>query len=539
MIDISFHQHNQKFPHDAIRYEDEKYLIQTGGVFTSIQTIKKDALARHIIREYNSKGESFVKDLRGSFMIYLFDKSKDLHLVYTNHLGDKRVFFFNNQNTIIVSSSVQHITSNLKENKRSYSLNRDAAYFLLTYGYLFGDRSIVSEIKRLKPGQYLRISHEKLSVKTYHSLDNSNRIQVSYGDALEQVDMLFRQAVSREFEKDKAYDFSSISSLSGGLDSRMCTWVGHDLGYSDISNFTFAQSGSLDMTIPQEMSKELGHKWLFIPLDKASFMTDIDEVIRISEGSVAYLNLSHGKYAIDQVDFSKFGMMHTGQLGDVTLGSYSRAKESSKPIYSRAVCNSLIHKLPAGELEAYENLELMLFQNRGLNNTLSGNLFAQRHTEVSSPFLDVDFLDYCFSLPLEYRFHHKLYKHWILEKYNGAAAYTWERIGRKISEKTLNIRGKDVPISRLPFFVLDGISFHLNKKGKEHSSKNQGMNPFQHWYNSNDHIRQFFEQYFNEHIDLIMDQELKKDCHVLFSTGTVVEKTHVLSLLASIKLFWS
>ena len=68
---------------------------------------------------------------------------------------------------------------------------------------------------------------------------------MTLGDAVEQLDVLFRKAVSRCFEKDKAYGYNNhLASLSGGIDSRMVNFVAKELGYKKISNYTFGQSFS-------------------------------------------------------------------------------------------------------------------------------------------------------------------------------------------------------------------------------------------------------------------------------------------------------
>ncbi len=538
MIDIALHTHHQKFFRDTIEYEDDHYNIQTGGVFTAKSTREERSLARHIISAYESYGETFVKELRGSFFIYLYVKQKNLHLIYTNHLGDKRIYYSHQQGITIVSNSLKEITSRLDTKQVSYSLDTVAAYYLLTYGYQFGNRTLVAEINKLRPGEYLRVADKEWSVKSYHTLSNTPNDQLTENDAVERVDQLFRQAISREYEKDKEYGFTSLCTLSGGLDSRMSAWVGHEMGYMDMVNFTFAQTGSPDMTIAGQIAKHLNHQWIFQSLDHGEFMSDIDEVNRITEGAVYHLPISHGKHAIDQIDYSRFGIFHSGQLGDVTLSSYLTLDEYAKPSFPKAISNRLLHKLPVEDLEEYENQELMLYQNRGLNFILAGNLPVQQYSEVTSPFLDVDFLEFCMTIPLKYRINHHLYKKWILAKYPQAAAFKWEKLGRRITTKTIRIRGKEMALTHLPAFVLQGVRFHLDRAGNRHRGVNRGMNPFQFWYNTSDSVQYSFERYLEEHLEKVEAKEIAQDCKQLFSMGSVHEKAQVLTLISAIKLIW-
>lgn len=59
-------------------------------------------------------------------------------------------------------------------------------------------------------------------ITQYYSLDNSHVKQdMTAEDAVELIDRYFRQAVKREFDKDKEYGYEHLVDLSGGLDSRM------------------------------------------------------------------------------------------------------------------------------------------------------------------------------------------------------------------------------------------------------------------------------------------------------------------------------
>jgi asparagine synthase (glutamine-hydrolysing) len=289
------------------------------------------------------------------------------------------------------------------------------------------------------------------------------------------------------------------------------------------------------MTIPKQITETLGHAWIFQSLDAASFFFDLEEVNRITGGNLYYLPISHSKYALDQTDFAGLGILHTGQLGDVTLGTYMNGDDYGTPAFTRAISNYFIDRLPEEDLREYDNLEQQLYLNRGFNFILSGNLPVQQHTEATSPFLEVDFLNFAMSLPLHFRVNHRIYKKWITTKYPAASNFAWEKLGTTINARTVSIRGKHIPLSKLPAFVIQGIKFRLGVTERE----NRGMNPFQYWYNESQDIQLFIEQYFRNHIDIIPDKTMKQDCEELFSVGNIHEKSMVLTLLATLKQYWS
>ena len=63
------------------------------------------------------------------------------------------------------------------------------------------------------------------------------------------------------------------------------------------------------------------------------------------------------------------------------------------------------------------------------------------------------------------------------------------------------------------------------------------MNPFEHWYHSNEGLREFARGHYEKHIDMLdAFKELKRDCGTLFRTGSFLEKTQVLTLLEAYKM---
>lgn len=94
----------------------------------------------------------------------------------------------------------------------------------------------------------------------------------------------------------------------------------------------------------------------------------------------------------------------------------------------------MIDKIDFHTLDEYKNEGLFRLKNRQFNGTLQGNLPPQNYTEVISPFLDPDLMDYALGIPNGYK-ENELYIKWILKKHPDAANYKWEAINRKITEK--------------------------------------------------------------------------------------------------------
>ncbi len=537
-----------KFLNDKIFSNSEDYFILTEGVILNSKALiikyKQNNLENTILQMYKMYGETFFNEFRGSFSGMLYDKKKGIKLIFTDHIGSKQIFYSEMTGGIFFGSDINYIIDFFKENAISYTLNRDAAYFLLTYGFMIEEHTMFNEIKKLRPGNYIKIENNTLEVAVYYQFDNTPNHDQSEEEIIEKVDTLFRQAVTRAFEKDKEYGYKHLVTLSGGLDSRMTTWVAHVLGYGgNIVNVTFSQSDYLDETIPKQIAADLKHEWIFKALDNGLFLKNIDDTVRQTSGGALFSSTAHSKSCIDLIDKNQFGISHSGQLAGALSGVHYRTLDQNEAysITAGAFSTMLGEKLKESLFShQYKNVEIFKFYARGFSGINQGLLPTQEHMETYSPFYDLDFMEYCFTIPVELRFKHNIYFKWILKKYPEADKYIWEHTQSKISAKHINIFGRKILLKQFTNKVIKYLfkKIGLIKSTSSFDGKNH-MNPLNYWYRTNEDLRKYLDSYFNENIKLLdNDKELKKDCEYLYANGGTTEKSQVLTLLSVMKLYF-
>ncbi len=529
----------KKFEKDKVFTEDDEYIIITEGVILNslklIEKYKASNFKNAIISMYRKNGETFFEEFRGSFSGLFYDKNKNKWIIYTNHVGDKQIFYYRMRDKVIFGSEINYLVSYMKNNKISYTFDEIGAYFLLTYGYMLEDYTLIREIRKLNAGKYIKIEDGDFQVLTYYEIDNTPDYSQSEEEIIQNIDRLFRNAVKLEFEKDREYGYKHIASLSGGLDSRMTVWVAHELGYTEQLNVTFSQTDYWDETIAKEIARDLEHEWLFYALDNGIYLKNIREMIEINFGDCLYAGAAHANGCLSKIDFDKYGIYHTGQIGDVILGTFysSENPQTSYKPRDGAYSTRLVQNDEKKYLKyKYNNEEVFKFYNRAFTGALQGNLVSQKYTEVASPFLDIEFFEYCLKIPLKYRYDHRIYKKWILRKYPDAAKYKWEKIQGKITERTYSIFGRTTTLKALPRKAFNKL-FHASSLNTKHH-----MNPIDYWYNTNDDLREFFLDTFNKGIDLLKNEKLRNDCQKLFTTGNTIEKTQVLTLLEAWRYYF-
>lgn len=543
-----------KFLLDKPFYEDEDFLLLVEGVVLNRKEIERQYhtgnFPEAILKAYKAKGEIYFNDFRGSFSGLLYDKQKKLWLIFTDHIGDKQVLYTQHKDDFIFGSEPGFVFEYCKRNALPLTLDEEAAYMILTYGFFIENHTLAREIKKLTAGHYLRIQDGKVEEVQYHRFRNEPDPSRTLGEWIEGIDHHFRNAIKLEFDKDMEYGYKHITTLSGGLDSRMTIWVAHEMGYTEQLNTTFSQSNYLDETIAKQVATDLKHEWIFKALDHGNFLKNIDEITRITYGGAAYYGLAHGKSMYDIIDFEPYGIAHTGQIGDAIIGTFYKKPIAGTPynIGDGAYSTTLIERLKDYKfIYNYDNIEIFSLYTRAFTGANQGLLVFQEHTESVSPFTDVDFLQCCYTIPVELRFRHKIYFDWIVVKYPEAANYLWERTRNHIKpsfqDNTINIFGKKIQKDKMSEWMIGAIKrrlpFRKEKKPVNPLASKYHMNPFDYWYQTNSDVREFLDTYMAQHLDLLPTINLKNDCWELYQKGSVAIKTQVLTLLSANKLITS
>jgi len=529
---------SDKFTKDKLKFENEYYYLILDGIVLNKDQLLKEVHCENwgafLVDCYEKNGNAFFKVLKGSYYGFLFDKRQNKYIIFTDHIGTKPLYYSIDENHIIVSNHYLSLVNYLKENGKRLTLNEHAAYLILTYGYVYEDVTITNEINRMMIGQYAVIQNATMNIEKFYCLKN-DPISITEEEAIEELDRQFRKTVDLAFSKDVEYGYKHVVTLSGGLDSRMTAFVAHDIGYKEQLNLTFSQSNYLDETVAKQISSDLKHDWIFKTLDSGNFLFDIDIITEITGGNVLYYGLAHANSLYKRLNFKDLGVLHTGQLGDVIVSSFCKTINSQQDFSSSQIAYSpiLLKKIKdiPPKIE-YPNEEIYKMYIRGFYGANQGLLGTMNYTETYSPFYDIDFMDFCLSIPLNIRLKHNLYKKWILKKYPEAAKYTWEKEKVPINYKFwVKFKNRSIPLKEIP----NKIKSLIGQKKYGPTTKNN-MNPLEYWYHTNRDLELFMDSYLYQTINTIEDHpDLVSSCMKIYQESKASEKVQVLSLLAGIK----
>lgn len=530
----------KKFEQDKLFNETDEYIVLLDGVILNKRQLIEDGGFNHddlqwlhtIERLYKEKGEHFFCELRGSFAGALYDKTLDKWIIFGDQLGTKYTYYSKVGDFFVCAEMCDMVYESLKLNDIKYELDVQSAKLLLSYGYMIEDRTLCNVIKKIQPGCYIVVENGQIEEKRYYLLNNDAEEGLSEQETIDKVNLLFRQAVRRQFEKDNEYGYKHIVALSGGLDSRMTSFVAQDCGYTNQLNSTFSQTDYWDEIVPKQMAAYMKHEWLFKALDNGIWLKDVDEVTTMTGGNVAFQTVAHGNSLLKYVNFSSLGLCHTGQIGDSVISTNIKPDDEFEFGFGAYNMNGVDDTGFKPSMQ-FKNKELGFWYYRALSGANAGIQYIYNYSESLSPFLDLDFLEFSLKIPWKYRRAHELYKKWIIQKYPEAAQFVWEKIGYKITDKTIKVRGRKIPVKK----ILKKVSsiFDLKKKIGIESIKH--MNPYGYYLNVNKELKTLLLEYFN-YIDNVADDSLRSTLLQIKNTEDSQEFLLAVSLLAAIKKYY-
>lgn len=534
-----------KFKNDKVLINsDDLLFIIDGVILNKKELINKSTIncwEEYILNEYLKDKKTFFSQMKGSYWGVVVDKKSGEVLTYSDHIGSKQIFYSTSEEALIICSNSYELTCYLKKHKTiTPTLNEQAAYFILDFGYTIEDFTIVNEINRLIPGHYLIKEKKEEEIRSFYRITKKPKV-ISDKDAIEGIDRHFRKTIRAMFDKDKEYGYRHLVALSGGLDSRMTSYVAHEMGYTDQLNITFSQNDYLDEKIAKEIASDLKHEWMFKSLDNGVFLKNIDKTTELTGGNTNYFGISHGSSLLENLDFSRYGILHSGQFGNSIVGTFGEHDKLDKPFTLGDLASDSRSKKKIKQYELkgdYQDLELFKMYNHCMIAGNNGLLPTQSKSESISPFYDLEFWEFCLSIPTEQRAFHRLYKMWINEKYPEAAKYIWEQTKAPLNSK-LNVKIKGVSYSsrQLWNFFLQKTVFKFRTDKKQGMGSKNHMNPLEYWFSTNSNLASFYQDYVSQYLHYLnTEPELKKYVVSLSREGNPMNYVKILTLLSAAKL---
>lgn len=400
-----------------------------------------------ILAMYQRKHENLIHDLPGMFAFAVWDNGKQELFCARDRFGEKPFFYaIGKNNEFIFASEIKAIlASGLIQPK----VNQEALSHYLQYGYVSTYQSIYDNIFTLPPAHQLIWKDGKAVVSRYFSIPAKDRV-LSLSDAKEEFVYLLKNAV----QKQLIADVEVGSFLSGGLDSSsIVALVAEFLPQQTTISFGYDHADS-ELKYAKEIAEKYKTNHIEIHEKKKDLATSLLQVTSFLDEPFADRSfIPH--YEICKAARQNLTVVLSGDAGDELFGGYNFYKGENQLrnhfSYNNIIAKfglNLYQKIRPISFFSQKNIEhenILDFHQNFVRNSFNteernqlgihsnfqqpysftpnpdslndimrvdlekyvpGNMMVKsdrmamaNSLEVRTPFLDVDFAEFCIQLP--------------------------------------------------------------------------------------------------------------------------------------------
>ena len=400
-----------------------------------------------ILAMYRRKNEKLIYDLPGMFAFAIWDEEKQQLFCARDRFGEKPFYYaVGKNNEFIFASEIKAI---LATELIDPKVNQEALSHYLQYGYVNAYQNIYSNIFTLPPAHQLILKDGKISVSRYYSIPKINK-KISLSEAKEEFIYLLKNSVKKQLIADVEVG----SFLSGGLDSSSIVALVNEFSPQQTTiSFGYDHADS-ELKYAKEIAEKYHTKHIEIheekkniaaslltvtpfldePFADRSFLPHYEICKSARENLKVVLSGDAGDELFGGYNFyrvenelknhfsyqniiAKFGLKIYQNLKQISFISQKNTEHNSildfhqnfvRNSFSKSERNQLGIKVDYQQEYSFEPNENSLndIMRIDLEKFVPGNTMVKsdrmamaNSLEVRTPFLDVDFAEFCIQLP--------------------------------------------------------------------------------------------------------------------------------------------
>ena len=205
-----------------------------------------------ILKFYGEKGESFLREIEGKFILSIWNKSNKQLLVANDLFGLYPLLYAHFKGRLIFSPEMKGILCD-PEFRKVIDLTALADY--MRFQTVLGERSFFEGITFLPGASVLRYNQrtDELRITPYWDFSEITENRAGFEDVVDETGRLLKRALHRIFSGSLRPGLF----LSGGLDSRALASL-IDRKFYPLATISYGQKKSRDVVYAHHISRRLG-----------------------------------------------------------------------------------------------------------------------------------------------------------------------------------------------------------------------------------------------------------------------------------------
>ncbi len=257
---------------EIFNYKELKKELQQNG-----HTFYTEGDVEVLINLYKEYGKDCLHKINGFFAFVLYDKENETFFAARDRVGIKPFYYYADENYFACSSELRVV----KQITDCNTINKTALFAYLQLTYVSEKTTIIENIHKLEPGEFMFIKNNKISKEKYYSV----KIPAVYKEE-KNINKTFLNLLESSVKERLTADVPVGCFLSGGIDSSVITAIASQKN-KDLQTFSigFKNNKYFDESLYAEVvakQYKTQHQTFFLSENEAEsevehFLNAIDE----------------------------------------------------------------------------------------------------------------------------------------------------------------------------------------------------------------------------------------------------------------------
>ena len=318
-----------KFGKQPLVSKDKKIIVAYNGEMYNQFELRKELETYKIKFESNSSdtevvlegykfwGEKLFEKIDGQFAVVIIDLTKDILLISRDKFGEKPVFYYIDNNKIIIGSELK-IFKHFKN--IDIQINKVGVKKYFIYSFIPAPQTIYQNIFKVKHSENIKINLKNYTInkKIYYKPKIIKNEQFDEANFLEELDFAMNESVKSRLLTDSKMGIF----LSGGLDSSLISFYAKKEN-ADLESYSISvnEKSFDEIKNAKKMSEFLNIKLHDTKLDKEKFSLNFDNILRLLDepiGAPTYIPM----YFLSELASKDVKSVLSGDGADEIFGGY-------------------------------------------------------------------------------------------------------------------------------------------------------------------------------------------------------------------------
>jgi asparagine synthase (glutamine-hydrolysing) len=316
--------------HQPMSTQDGRYTIVFNGEIYNYRELRKELTAAgcafhtasdtEVILQMHARcGVGAVQRLNGIFAYAIWDAVERRLTVARDRMGIKPLYYAHTAEGLVFASEIKAL---FESGLIAPAVNKAAVPEYLMFRQVAGEENLFDGVLTLLPGHYMEVDRAGARFVRYWSVEQAHsRNTLSYGQAVDGLDTVLREAVERQMMSDVPLG----TFCSGGIDSSLVTAIAARASGRAINTFSvgFHEADFDETRYARMVASRYGTDHHEIKLDANQFAERLPGLVWQNDLPLNFPN-SVQIFAVSELAKQTVTVVLTGEGADELFGGYPR-----------------------------------------------------------------------------------------------------------------------------------------------------------------------------------------------------------------------